>query len=334
MCKEKSTVVTPKETNDTSESDEEDGENDEMIGRNNESTSKCCSWMRRNSVISGKELGVWDASLEDQSGCFSRWTLSYLNPLLRLGASKSLEPEDVGVPSKEDLAESAYERTMAEWKIEVARTNAINEKRRAAHQAKLDKCTSDAERENVKPLELQDPAIARALVKAFGVWKVVTALLLYMTSSLLTFVPVLILNSLVRYFETGETNNIHPWLQVAALGVVPVFVSTLDTRHQATMVHCAVFFRTSVSIMLYRKALVVSAAGRSKTSVGQVVNMMSNDTAQLQRFIQFGSMTLSAPIMIIIALSLIYQQVRSTRIGSIVGEKAICRATVLVRRTA
>jgi ABC-type multidrug transport system fused ATPase/permease subunit len=62
--------------------------------------------------------------------------------------------------------------------------------------------------------------------------------------------------------------------------------------------------------MLYRKALRVSAGGRAKTSTGQVVNMMSNDTMQLQRFLQFGGMTLVAPVQIIVALYLIYQEVR------------------------
>ena len=37
--------------------------------------------------------------------------------------------------------------------------------------------------------------------------------------------------------------------------------------------------------------------------------MMSNDMTQLQRFIQFGGMTLVAPIQIVVALVLIYCQV-------------------------
>ena len=61
--------------------------------------------------------------------------------------------------------------------------------------------------------------------------------------------------------------------------------------------------------MLYRKSLTVSAGGRAKTSTGQVVNMMSNDTMQLQRFLQFIGLTMSAPLQIVIALVLIYQQV-------------------------
>merc|ERR1712003_165389 len=42
---------------------------------------------------------------------------------------------------------------------------------------------------------------------------------------------------------------------------------------------------------------------------GQVVNMMSNDTMQLQRFLQFAGFTVIAPLQIIISLVLIYKQV-------------------------
>ena len=66
---------------------------------------------------------------------------------------------------------------------------------------------------------------------------------------------------------------------------------------------------TAVSTLPYEKSLSVSAAGRAATSTGQVVNMRSDDTSQLQRFIQFGGMTMVAPLQIIISLILIYQQV-------------------------
>lgn len=45
------------------------------------------------------------------------------------------------------------------------------------------------------------------------------------------------------------------------------------------------------------------------TSTGQVVNMMSNDTMQIQRFLQFAGFTFTAPIQIIISLVLIFRQV-------------------------
>jgi len=101
----------------------------------------------------------------------------------------------------------------------------------------------------------------------------------------------------------------NPWVEVVGLGIVPLIVSLLQTRHNAIMAHAGVFVRTAVSTLLYRKALTVSAAGRAMTSTGQVVNMMSNDTMQLQRFLQFAGFTFIAPLQIIIALVLIYKQV-------------------------
>lgn len=269
---------------------------------------------KNNTVVSGRDLGVWERSLEDQAGCFSTWTLSFLTPLLSLGSRKVLDADDIGVPSEQDRASLAYDHAIAAWKEQAAKAAIINEKIKIAHAAKVAKCTTDEEREKLGEPELRDPNIAAALVKAFGIAKVVFATLYYICGAFLSFVPVLILNRLVRFFESGDSlsdydESIHPWAMVVILGVTPVLVSSLQVRNQAIMAHCAVFVRTAVSTLLYRKALRVSAAGRAKTSTGQVVNMMSNDTAQLQRFLQFLGLILSAPFQIILALALIYLEV-------------------------
>ena len=276
-------------------------------------TSKCdiLSCCGTRPIQSGEELAVWDSSLEDQANILSSWFLTYLTPLLRLGSSKVLDANDMGVPSAQDRADRAYDIAKQAFEVQSIKAHAINEKLKAKHEAALAKCKTEKERQKVKPLELKDPSIALALVKGFGTWTIVVGIIYYIISALLGFVPVLILNDLVTYFETGRS-AVNPWIEVAGLAVVPLIISLLQTRHQTIMAHCAVFVRTAVSTLLYRKALRVSAAGRAQTSTGQVVNMMSNDTAQLQRFLQFGGMTLVAPIQIIVALVLIYQQVRRT----------------------
>jgi len=262
----------------------------------------------------GRDLGVWERSLEDQAGCFSIWTLSFLTPLLSLGSRKVLDAEDIGVPSEEDRASLAYSKAVEAWKEQAAIAAAANEKIKEKHAAKLAKCKTEEEKEKLGEPLLKDPNIAAALVKAFGRWRVIFATAYYVLGAFLSFVPVLILNRLVRFFESGESLSDydevpHPWAMVALLGVVPVLVSILQVRNQAIMAHCAVFVRTAVSTLLYRKSLRVSAAGRAKTSTGQVVNMMSNDSSQLQRFLQFLGLILSAPFQIILALVLIYQEV-------------------------
>ena len=268
-------------------------------------------------IRSGRELGVWDASLEDQSNCLGDWLLSYLNPLLALGSHKVLDADDIGVPSRQDKADRAYEVALAAWEEQSQKAHAANEKLKQAYQAKLNACSSTEEREKVKEPVYKEPSVALALIKGFGGGRVLWAVLLQVVASFMQFVPVLILNSLVTFFESGDPipefditrPTDHPWFQVAALGIVPFLISALSTRSSVIMAHAAVFARTAVSTLLYRKALRVSAAGRAVTSTGQVVNMMSNDTAQLQRFLQFIGFILTAPLQIVLALYLIFDQV-------------------------
>lgn len=254
-------------------------------------------------------------SFEDQASCLSSWFLLYLTPLLKLGATKILDSKDVGPPSKCDRAKSCYDSVNALWVKEVERTRIVNAAKRTKHEEALAKCGDDAKKiAKLGAFTPAPPNLAKVLWHAFGQWKIVWAISLYVLSSLLQFLPVLILNDLVRYFESGSPSDynallFHPWGDVVGLLVFPLMVALLQTRSQVIFNHCAIFIRTSVSNLLFSKALTISAAGRAQTSTGQVVNMMSNDTTQLQRFLQFVGFTLVAPIQIIIALVLIYRQV-------------------------
>jgi ATP-binding cassette subfamily C (CFTR/MRP) protein 1 len=254
-------------------------------------------------------------SAEDTASLLSRTLLLYLTPLLKLGAQKTLDPSDVGPPSTCDRAAACHESTRHQWKLELERVRTKNETKKLKWEKRREKM-SDAKKEKMGSFVPHTPNLARVLWYAFGYWRVWVAVFFYIISALLQFVPVLILNDLVRYFETPaeEAGNykallFHPWGNVVGLFVFPLLVSVLQTRSQVILNHCAIFIRTAVSTLLFEKALSISASGRAVTSTGQVVNMMSNDTSQLQRFLQFFGFTLVAPFQIVIALVLIYQQV-------------------------
>ena len=292
-------------------------------------------WWRGGGLIprNGTDLGVWERSLEDRSNCITRWSLSFLNPLLLLGSLKVLDANDVGIPSQQDVAEHAFQSAKAVWLSQVDKANQRNAVLRAAYDKALAKCTTATDsaavtvtptatherRPTIPEPKWNEPSMASTLAASFGRFRIFLALFYYVLSALLAFVPVLILNDLVKYFQHYEQFGPNvpyqqgmapPWVEVAGLGVIPVVVSMLQTRQSAIMAHCGVFVRTAVSTLLYQKCLRVSAAGRAKTSTGQVVNMMSNDTMQLLRFLQFLGMTVVAPIQIVVALYLIFQQVR------------------------
>mmetsp|Transcript_5471 Transcript_5471/g.6020 ORF Transcript_5471/g.6020 Transcript_5471/m.6020 type:complete len:1426 (+) Transcript_5471:82-4359(+) len=263
----------------------------------------------------GRDLGVWESSLEDRAGIISTWMLSYISPLLKLGAEKVLDSEDIGVPSKGDRADYAYETSLAAWKEEEEKCRIANLKEQKCFEGKLEACSSEEEKKKIKKPKLKEPSLGIALMNAFGGFRFFLAIIYYVISALLSFVPVLVLNDLVKFFESPDRTLsdpgtfVNPWIEVAGLAIVPLMVSVLQTRSQVIMSHSAVFVRTAVSTLMYRKSLRISSAARAKTSTGQIVNMMSNDAAQLQSFLKFGGMTAVAPLQIIISLFLIYQQV-------------------------
>jgi ATP-binding cassette subfamily C (CFTR/MRP) protein 1 len=245
----------------------------------------------RDSVVNPFLDKIKEHSLEDQANCFSRWTLNYLTPLMKLGTKKILEAEDCGAPSHVDRAEYAFSKVQAAWKEEIAAVEAANAK---ANRTK------------------REPNLSMVLLRSFGIGKFTYALIVYVISALLQFVPVLMLNQLVLYFQSGKPGLINPWVAVVLMGVFPVIVSLFQTQHFVIMNHLAVYVRTGCSTMLYSKSLRVSPTGRSRTNAGQVMNMMSNDTSQIQRFLQqYIGNFLVAPLQIIVALVLIYQQVQN-----------------------
>ena len=60
---------------------------------------------------------------------------------------------------------------------------------------------------------------------------------------------------------------------------------------------------------IYRKAILLSPSARQKSSTGQIITMVSNDTKQLQLFLSFMNNVVVAPFQILLALALAYQQV-------------------------
>ena len=135
---------------------------------------------------------VHEKSLEDQSNWFSDIFLFYLSPLLRLGAVKLLEDDDIGVPSAEDQAGQTFDRIKKAWTYQLAKAGRLNTIRKAKYDAKLAKL-SQSKKAEMPPFVPSEPGVATALAVSFGVWRILWAIFLYALSALMGFVPVLLL---------------------------------------------------------------------------------------------------------------------------------------------
>ncbi len=118
--------------------------------------------------------------------------------------------------------------------------------------------------------------------------KAANAIFLFFGYSASSFGPVLILNALVKDLE--GTQKLSPtvlWILVALMFAIPMFGSVIVAQSNIIMAHAGVQIRNALVYAIYCKSLQLSPAARHQSSTGQIINMFSNDTKQLQRFLGF-----------------------------------------------
>ena len=120
----------------------------------------------------------------------------------------------------------------------------------------------------------------------------------------------MILNALVKNFEGTETlDTVTLWILVTLILILPILGSVMAARSNVIFAHAGVVIRNVLINKIYRKSLALSPAARQSSSSGQIVNMFSNDTSQLQRFMLFANNCLLALPTIVVCTILIYLQV-------------------------
>ncbi len=120
----------------------------------------------------------------------------------------------------------------------------------------------------------------------------------------------LILNAIVSHFQGNLTiKPVLLWILIGLLLVLPIIGSLCQARHNVIMTHAGVKLKNALILAIYRKATTVSLSSRRKFSTGQIVNLFSSDTAQIERLMTVIGMVIIAPIQIAVCLYLIYKQV-------------------------
>lgn len=221
--------------------------------------------------------------MEDGASFFSRLFVLYLNPLFAKGAAangdQQIELSDLGLTSKQDQSLLLFVEFTKQWEHE---RRLLPEKR----------------------------SLWYVLWRTVGYGTLFKAIGLYLGYSASSFGPIMILNALVKHFQgTDRLSTPTLWILVALMFVIPMVGTILAAQSNIIVAHIGVQFRNTLVDVIYRKSLRLSPSARQQSSTGQIVNMFSSDTAQLQRFLTFMNNIVVALPMIVICLWLIYYQV-------------------------
>lgn len=109
------------------------------------------------------------------------YSVSFLSKLVRTGGKRPLTVEDLGAVGKDYRASTLYEAYNREWT-----------------------------KEQEKKEKGKNPSFVWAMVKASGLWYWTATLLLLLVTCCVEFVPTILLNYLVKDFESEEPSALSP----------------------------------------------------------------------------------------------------------------------------
>lgn len=204
---------------------------------------------------------------------WTRVTFSWLNPLLREGASRRLEIDDVPTLAERHKATRLYELFVSNW-----------------------------------PKEEVPNSTRRTLFTTFW-WPLIVSGVLLLLKLSVTYVGPLLLQSFVDYTAGVQRFPYEGYVLVLLL-ILAKSTEVLSTHmYQFTCNKLGMQVRSSLISMIYRKGLRLSSGARQSHGVGQIVNYMSVDAQQLSDVcLQFHNMWF-VPAQLVIATVILWKLV-------------------------
>uniref|UniRef100_A0A1E1XAH8 Putative abc transporter n=1 Tax=Amblyomma aureolatum TaxID=187763 RepID=A0A1E1XAH8_9ACAR len=204
----------------------------------------------------------------ETANCVSKLLFSWVTPLFRKGYRRTLQVEDLYACPKWERSERKADRLQAEWDKEIRRMK-----------------------------QGKQPNLLNAIFRAFGFTYVMVALLILVEECFKNVMQPVMLGWVVRYFAApesiGKTEFYLSAAGVSILGGMHIF-----THHPYffNMQRMGMRIRIACCSLVYRKALRLSQAALSKTAVGQMVNLLSNDVNRFDQSVLFVPYLVAGPL--------------------------------------
>ncbi|XP_040061540.1 ATP-binding cassette sub-family C member 4 [Ixodes scapularis] len=204
----------------------------------------------------------------ETASCVSRLFFSWVTPLFKKGYRRTLQVEDLYACPKWERSERKTDRLQAEW-----------------------------EREVRKLKRGQQPSLFLAIVRAFGFTYCMVAMLILVEECFKNVMQPVMLGWVVRYFSAPDSISRTEFL-LAASGVSILGGVHIFTHHPYffNMQRMGMRMRVACCSLVYRKALRLSQAALSKTAVGQMVNLLSNDVNRFDQSVLFVPYLVAGPL--------------------------------------
>ncbi|KAK6940597.1 ABC transporter type 1, transmembrane domain [Dillenia turbinata] len=235
-----------------------------------------------------EEAGCLKVTPYSEAGLFSLATLSWLNPLLSIGAKRPLELRDIPLLAPKDRAKTNYKILNSNW-----------EKLKAEKPSK-------------------QPSLAWSILKSF--WKEAACNAVFAgLDTLVSYVGPYMIRYFVEYLGGNETFP-HEGYILAGVFFAAKLVETITTRQWYLGVDIlGMHVRSALTAMVYRKGLRLSSSARQSHTSGEIVNYMAVDVQRVGDYSWYLHDIWMLPMQIVLALAILYINVGIASLATLIA---------------
>ncbi|XP_033150157.1 probable multidrug resistance-associated protein lethal(2)03659 [Drosophila busckii] len=218
----------------------------------------------------------------ESTNFLSELMFCFAMPVLFKGRKKTLEQSDLYRPLKAHKSDTLGERLCTAWENEV-------------------------EQRSIKKLP---PRLGRVMMKVFG-WRMFVAGVLLAHQEFLTKVTQPIcLFGIMSYFAGVDRDPVRAQLYAAGLIAGSVLSVSIGHPYMLGLFHLGMKMRVALCSLVYRKALRLSRTSLGDTTIGQVVNLLSNDVGRFDYRVDLMCITCGlAPLELILVTYFMFEQI-------------------------
>ncbi len=213
--------------------------------------------------------------------------------------------------NKTESSERTSNLLNSEWKKAVVRYRKLNDNFNTNKKPNQDE--NETEYLNKKTLSNSIPSPVKKPSLALCLWKIyygkflAGALLKFFLDLILNFIPPLLLDKLISFFNDTKQNVQVGYFYAGLLFVCLVLKSLVYNHHMDKMTCVGARVRTSLMNLVFQKSLNLSSNSRRLTSVGEMTNLISVDAAIFVELMMYVNNLWSAPIQILICVFLLWR---------------------------
>ncbi|XP_038050161.1 multidrug resistance-associated protein 4-like [Patiria miniata] len=153
------------------------------------------------------------------------------------------------------------------------------------------------------------PSLRWALLRAFGRKIMIFGIPVFLEEVILKMAQPLMLTRLVLYFSTDTVSTTEAYLQAAGISLAALLILSIHHYSFFVLSSMGMRIRIACSGLIFRKALRLSNLALAETTIGQVVNILSNDVNRFDVVFDFIHYLWTAPVQLVVLAVLTWREI-------------------------